>query len=181
MAYSRQQAPGELARLEEFCNSARFLYDEDAFSTPEAAMAWLRERRFVGADFELTERGLDRLAELRETFRTHLAGTDFERTGTTLNRLAGELIAAPAWTEYGEPYLRSRSAAPVDELRASLLGALFTADLRGELTRLKPCAAPQCRFIFYDRSPRANSIWCSMQICGARHKMRTYRNRERTR
>lgn len=181
MAYSRQQAPGELARLERFCNSARFLYAEDAFATPEAATTWLREQEFVPADFRVSESGLDRLVELRETIRAHLAGTEVERTVTTLNRQADELLTAPGWSSTGEPTLRGRSTKPDDELRAVLLKTLFTADLRGELGRLKPCAAPECLWIFYDRSPRANSIWCSMQICGARHKMRTYRTREQTR
>ncbi|WP_373299583.1 CGNR zinc finger domain-containing protein [Amycolatopsis acidiphila] len=49
--------------------------------------------------------------------------------------------------------------------------------MTGRARRLKPCTAPGCRWLFYDRSPAGNSVWCNMDICGARHKMRAYRSR----
>jgi len=62
-------------------------------------------------------------------------------------------------------------------------GAVLEALTRGEFTgrcaRLKVCAAPECRWVFFDRSPANSGSWCSMQICGARHKMRSYRDRGR--
>lgn len=177
MSYTRRQAPGELARLETFCNSARYLYAEDAFESPAAATTWLVEHEFVGASFELSEPGLRLIVQLRETIRAHLAGTDGAQSAATLTRLAEPLLAGPEWADTGQPHLRSRAGGPEQELLASVLGTVFTAGIRGELGRLKPCQAPECRWVFYDRSPRGNSIWCSMQICGARHKMRTYRTR----
>lgn len=177
MVYSRQAAPADLARLETFCNSARFLYDEDAFETPVAASAWLCDTGLASAELELDEHGLARLVELRETIRAHLGGIDPEHTSEVLNRFAEHVIAGPAWTGAGAPHLRTRSGAPCDELVADLLTVVFTAGLYGGLARLKPCHAPECRWVFYDRSPQGNSIWCSMRICGARHKMRSYRAR----
>jgi predicted RNA-binding Zn ribbon-like protein len=44
---------------------------------------------------------------------------------------------------------------------------------------LKVCRADDCRWLYYDRSPGNNSLWCSMNICGARHKTRTYRRRRK--
>lgn len=179
MVYSRQQAPGDLGRLEAFCNSARFLYGEDAFADTVAATRWLREHEFVPDGFELADDELGGLVGLRETVRGHLAGTDPANIAVELNRLADALLAGPEWTGTGEPRIRVHARTAVDELSAELLTIVFTADVRGELARLKPCQAPECLWVFYDRSPRGNSIWCSMRICGARHKMRSYRTRER--
>ncbi|WP_280641204.1 CGNR zinc finger domain-containing protein, partial [Streptomyces afghaniensis] len=45
----------------------------------------------------------------------------------------------------------------------------------GTWTRLKACEAADCLWAYYDRSPAGRGRWCSMQVCGARAKMRRYR------
>jgi predicted RNA-binding Zn ribbon-like protein len=66
-----------------------------------------------------------------------------------------------------------------DDVVASLVapapGALLREGLTGEGERLKACAAPDCRWVFFDRSHASNGRWCDMDVCGARHKMRRYR------
>jgi predicted RNA-binding Zn ribbon-like protein len=47
----------------------------------------------------------------------------------------------------------------------------------GGWTRLKLCAATDCRWAFYDASRNAAGRWCSMNACGNRHKTRAYRDR----
>ncbi|WP_237047978.1 CGNR zinc finger domain-containing protein [Lentzea guizhouensis] len=49
----------------------------------------------------------------------------------------------------------------------------------GEWSRVKLCAAPDCRWAFYEVSRNGRGRWCSMDICGNRHKTRTYRERLR--
>jgi predicted RNA-binding Zn ribbon-like protein len=172
MAYSRTAAPGEVARLETFCNSARFLYDEDAFADVTSAGKWLREHEMAVP--ELTERDLRRLVQVREAIRDHLGG----QSSPVLNRYARTVFTTPQWTPDGWPVLATRASGGVLGLIGQVLAVLFTADLTGETARLKPCRAPECRWLFYDRSPGRNSVWCSMEICGARHKMRNYRARQ---
>ncbi|MBP2340661.1 putative RNA-binding Zn ribbon-like protein [Saccharothrix coeruleofusca] len=48
---------------------------------------------------------------------------------------------------------------------------------RGDWARVKLCAAPDCRWAFYDTSRNGRGRWCAMEICGNRHKTRTYRER----
>ncbi|WP_435061611.1 CGNR zinc finger domain-containing protein [Amycolatopsis thermoflava] len=48
---------------------------------------------------------------------------------------------------------------------------------RGEWARIKLCAAPDCRWAFYDVSRNGRGRWCAMEVCGNRHKTRTYRSR----
>ncbi|WP_199433284.1 CGNR zinc finger domain-containing protein [Qaidamihabitans albus] len=175
MPFSRSAAPGELSSLEDFCNSARFLYAEDAFATPATAAAWLREHRL--GTVEPDKRQLARLVRARETIRDHLGGIDPAATSAALDRLARETLDGPRWTAAGEPELRPCHVRGIDGLLGTLLAVLFTAGVTGALARLKTCRNADCRWVFHDRSPAGNSVWCSMDICGARHKMRAYRAR----
>jgi predicted RNA-binding Zn ribbon-like protein len=53
--------------------------------------------------------------------------------------------------------------------------AVAVAD--GRWARMKLCAAPDCRWAFYDTSRSGGGRWCSMSACGNRHKTRAYRER----
>lgn len=172
MAFSRTDAPGELRALEQFCNSARLLSTEDALITPASAGEWLRAH---GIDVgELNRKEHEQVVGLRETIRDHLGGED---RVAELNRLAKTMLAGPRWAADGEPVLPAKRAGALEAYLGSLLALVFAAGLTGELERLKTCRNPDCRWVFYDRSPARNSVWCSMDVCGARHKMRTYRSR----
>ncbi|AZZ50344.1 hypothetical protein C5E02_01370 [Rathayibacter rathayi] len=46
-----------------------------------------------------------------------------------------------------------------------------------EATRLRRCAAPECRMLYLDTSRAGSRRWCSMQRCGNRAKVRAYRAR----
>ena len=172
MASARPAAPDELHPLQAFGNSARFLYGEDELTEPRAAARWLIAHELVPWGFTLDDSELARLVRFRETLRDHLDGAD---ATAALNEFAAAAVDGPRWSPDG-PELRPRGKG-ADDLIARLLDALFRAEITGRARRLKPCKAPECRWLFYDRSPAGNSVWCTMDICGARHKMRTYRSR----
>jgi hypothetical protein len=48
---------------------------------------------------------------------------------------------------------------------------------KGDWPRVRLCAAPDCRWAFYDVSRNGRGRWCAMEICGNRQKTRTYRER----
>lgn len=50
--------------------------------------------------------------------------------------------------------------------------------LQGRWARFKLCREPTCRASYFDASKNASKTWCSMDSCGARHKMRRYRARQ---
>lgn len=56
---------------------------------------------------------------------------------------------------------------------------LVLADRAGDLERLKACANPGCRWLFWDTSRPGTGRWCSMKLCGDQHKARTYRARRK--
>ena len=173
----RPPAPGALALIEDFCNSARFLRGEDAFENLPGARAWLRSRGRRGAARALDDEGLADLAGLREAIRSHLGGDASAAVRNTLNAHAGAALGPPRWTAPGGPQLPPSGASEVGDFVGGLLAALAVEELAGRRERLKVCQAPECRWVFYDRSPGNNGVWCSMSVCGARHKMRAYRDR----
>ncbi|MGP4113980.1 CGNR zinc finger domain-containing protein [Streptomyces sp. 4N509B] len=63
----------------------------------------------------------------------------------------------------------------VETLTARVAAAVAAADADGTWRRLKVCEADTCQWAYYDHSPARRRRWCSMQVCGARAKMRTYR------
>ncbi|MFC4002030.1 CGNR zinc finger domain-containing protein [Prauserella oleivorans] len=109
--------------------------------------------------------------------RDHLARADLAATSAELTAVAARTGAGIRWSETGSPEFAEKDHTTADGFVISVLQILFFAEIKGEPERVKVCRSSQCRFVFYDRSPARNSTWCSMDICGARHKMRAYRSR----
>jgi predicted RNA-binding Zn ribbon-like protein len=75
-----------------------------------------------------------------------------------------------------------RPASPADPLRHALGAiALDAAQMlgTGERSRARICASETCSARFYDRSPTAARVWCSMRGCGNVAKARRHRERAR--
>ncbi len=135
MPFSRTEAPGELRKLEQLCNSARLLYTEDALITSTSASAWLRANGVDVGDLNRKEHEL--LLKLRETIRDHLDGQ--ERTAE-LNKLAKVLLAPPRWSEHGEPVLPPRKTGPFDAYLGECLALVFIGGLTGNSTDSRSAA-----------------------------------------
>jgi predicted RNA-binding Zn ribbon-like protein len=48
-----------------------------------------------------------------------------------------------------------------------------------DVSRLRTCANPDCRWVFYDGTKSGTRRWCTMAVCGNRAKLRRYRQRLR--
>jgi predicted RNA-binding Zn ribbon-like protein len=161
----KSPAPGGLALIESLVNTLNVETGADSLDTPDGRTA-----------FGLTENDLPEARELRESLRATLlahAGHPAHREVTPL----GDLLArAPLHVTVDE---RDGSAAlaPADgrPLLSRVAAAVAEALVAGTWTRLKACEAVDCLWAYYDRSPAGRGRWCSMQVCGARAKMRRYR------
>ncbi|KOV90870.1 hypothetical protein ADK65_35835 [Streptomyces sp. NRRL B-1140] len=161
----RSPAPGGLALVEALVNTLDIESGADALGTPEG-----RERLGITAD------GTDRARILRESLRATLlahAGHPPHRDVTPL----GELLAEAPLLVTVDAADGSAALAPADDrsLHARVAAAVAEALVAGTWTRLKACEAADCHWAYYDRSPAGRGRWCSMQVCGARAKMRRYR------
>ncbi|MDY0975630.1 CGNR zinc finger domain-containing protein [Massilia sp. CFBP9012] len=98
-----------------------------------------------------------------------------------INRYLATLQSAPVleWGE-GGPLLTRRLPAPspqqalgqVAESVAELLAA-------AQFEYVRQCEHPDCVLWFYDRTKSHRRRWCSMALCGNRHKAAEFRKRNR--
>jgi predicted RNA-binding Zn ribbon-like protein len=164
----RSPAPGGLGLIEALVNTLDIATGRDSLDTPDGRLR-----------FGIAEDELERARELRESLRAALlahAGHRPHREVTPLGRL---LAAAPLYVSVDE-HDGSAALAPADDgpLLSRVAAAVAEALVAGTWTRLKACEADTCHWAYYDRSPAGRSRWCSMQVCGARAKMRRYRAKE---
>ncbi|MFF8847743.1 CGNR zinc finger domain-containing protein [Streptomyces sp. NPDC015127] len=159
----RAPAPGGLALIEALVNTLDIGSGADSLDTPES-----RER------FTLTAQDVPGARVLREALREACLAHAGHGTSTALDALLAEAPLRVTVSPSGEAALRP-SGPPT--LLARVAEAVATAAADGTWLRLKACAAEDCRWAYYDRSPAARGRWCSMAVCGARTKMRTYRRR----
>ncbi|WP_217254108.1 CGNR zinc finger domain-containing protein [Streptomyces sp. AC602_WCS936] len=161
----RSPAPGGLDLVEKLVNTIDLETGADSLNTPEGR-----------ARLGLTDADVPGARELRESLRAALlahAGHPPHRVVTPL----GELLAAAPLVVTVDPAdgTAALAAARDGSLAARVAAAVAEALVAGTWTRLKACEAVDCHWAYYDRSPAGRGRWCSMQVCGARAKMRRYR------
>jgi predicted RNA-binding Zn ribbon-like protein len=111
---------------------------------------------------------------LRGAVRESLIG------GTDSTHIAQTLAAFPLrLTPDSSDRLRLAAVTDVPGLDV-IVEAIATSVAEGRWSRLKLCASPDCRWAFYDTSRSGGGRWCSMEVCGNRHKTRAYRQRRAT-
>jgi predicted RNA-binding Zn ribbon-like protein len=158
--------------------------------TPADLVRWLQRAELLdaGADVRVSGTLLRSARELRESIDAALVAVVAGEPVApgALETIDGWLPAAVAYETLaagpgGAPLLGR--AAPADPLRHALGAvALDAARLLGtedERARARICASDTCSARFYDRSPAAGRVWCSMGGCGNVAKARRHRERAR--
>ncbi|MGC9494696.1 CGNR zinc finger domain-containing protein [Streptomyces sp. WG7] len=161
----RSPAPGGLELVRSLVNTLDIETGADTLDTPEGR-----------APFGLTEDDVPGARDLRESLRATLlahAGHPPHRAVTPL----GELLAGAPLVVTVDTADGSAALVPARDgsLPARVAAAVAEALVAGTWTRMKACEAADCHWAYYDRSPAGRGRWCSMQVCGARAKMRRYR------
>jgi predicted RNA-binding Zn ribbon-like protein len=65
----------------------------------------------------------------------------------------------------------------LDWLLAAVARSAAELVAEGEESRLRLCANPACSLFFYDNSRTHRRRWCSMSLCGNRHKVAAFARR----
>jgi len=142
---------------------------------------WLRQ---ASEEPPGAERALRKAVRLRRTlhdvFSARVRGDvtpteSLERLNRALSRALPQLVVA-----CGEDQHCFRFEEDPRHLSSLLNPVLWSA--AGLLTspqssQIKECASSSCRWLFVDRSRRANRRWCEMSNCGSRDKARRYYRR----
>jgi hypothetical protein len=96
---------------------------------------------------------------------------------------SGEIDAGTALADYPLQLAQDRSGGLRIAARSgkpwldAIVETVVAAVGRGDWSRVKLCAAPDCRWAFHDTSRGGRGRWCDMNVCGNRHKTRVYRER----
>jgi hypothetical protein len=144
----------------------------DHLATADAAVEFLTTHAIPDPGEPPTPAQLDRLKDLRGMIRA-LAdepGLDLSTWRDTVDRS----LDGVAFRLTRNDTLRS-TAGGWDGIADDLLPAALT--LVADRRLLRRCGNPRCRWLFVDRSPQGNRIWCEASVCG--NRMRVGRHRMR--
>ena len=155
----------------------------DSWATDEDVSRWLARHEIVRAQASKQAPGLlARGRELRAAVRAAITA-----------RKAGHPVSVDALNDQLKAYLTfprlrhdeagglllSRDARC--EETASLLGPVAEAAanllVEGDFSLVRQCEHPDCILWFYDRTKSHKRRWCSMAVCGNRHKAARFRER----
>jgi predicted RNA-binding Zn ribbon-like protein len=197
--------PQDAAVLHSFMNTldqrayrahGRLLEGGDRLDNYESLEHWLLEHRLLAAPLQAIpagkrQRAVESALALRKTMRDAADDTgraqrraESGETPTAVETLA-QFGLVPHTSESGV----SLTVAPpssddlVPEVHRALgLLVIMAVELsiNGSWKRLKMCPAPDCRWVFYDRSRPRTARWCSPALCGNRYKQRRAHSRTRS-
>ncbi len=178
---SRAPAPGSLRLIQALVNTLNAETGRDLLGTVPEAARWLTAVGLLPPRSALTGVQQAALVELREATRQVLSGhVERREDPETASRLTMALASSRltlAVDPAGGVRLVSADHDPFSRVIGGVAAAIAEAATAGTWGRLKCCPGRRCGWAFYDRSASSRSRWCSMQICGARAKMRAYRDR----
>lgn len=117
---------------------------------------------------------LRQAVRLRAALRETIGRGSNEAAGAAFRDLPLRAVPGPTGGLRLEPAGSGANAA-----LARVVIAALDRDPRADWARLKLCAAPDCRWVFYDPSRNRSATWCNMNVCGARAKSHAYYQRHR--
>jgi predicted RNA-binding Zn ribbon-like protein len=176
-------APGSLALVQDFVNTRNYLQGGDLLGDVGEATLRLGEHGLLEEDGRISEAERRRLIAFREGLRelllVHNDVAKFEAEAKTLNDLVASAALRARFGPDGRPTLEpAAGGGVVERIVGRLLAEAVRAEAEGKWGRLKACRNEGCRWAFYDASKNGMGRWCNMDVCGARHKMRRYRERK---
>ena len=170
-------APGELALVERFVNTADLAGGRDRLADVGGLAAWAREAGLgVFGEFGEPDRG--RVVAFREALRALLLAHADREAIARLDAAGRDAPVRVAFGAGGAVRLEPAGGG-ADALIGGILAIVARAEADGTWPRLKACPAEDCRAAFYDRSRNRSRTWCDMASCGNRAKARSYRARHR--
>lgn len=177
-----KSAPVPLHVVQAFVNTAHRMRGTDELRTADRASTALKALGLVDAVEPLDDAGRRRLVEFREALRQLLLVRtehhDISDAAAALDRVGGAIPLQARFSSEGRLTIAPDPAGTIpDQVIGVVVAAI--ADAPDDWERLKACGNDACRWAFFDASRNRSGRWCDMNVCGVRHKMRTYRQRRR--
>ena len=176
----REPAPGDLALVQAFVNTADLESGLDEFSAAESLQGWLLSHGLVEPGSSVNEADRRIVIQVRESLRALAMANHHGESDAGavqhLNRVADSARVVVRFQEGGGASLEPQLPG-VDGALGRILAIVYTAMVAGTWQRLKACRRDSCRWLYYDRSKNRSSSWCAMSVCGNREKAKAYRRR----
>jgi predicted RNA-binding Zn ribbon-like protein len=175
-------APTPLLLVQAFLNTRDLDQQTDVLSEADAARAWLSSAGLLPRGSSLGPVDLELVRAVREGIRSLL---EPDRVSPEHDELAPlrELVETHRLRlivdDLGLFKVTGEPNATLSDGLFGLLLIIHEAQQDGTWERLKPCANPDCAWVFYDRSRNHQGSWCEMAVCGNRVKNRKLRARRR--
>ncbi len=159
----------------------------DVLQTDEDVLAWLKQAGFPVSGEEIKPESVslvDSARRLREAIRALIEKRKAGQAGdpSVLNRFlaASRSYRRLHWSKARSPKIETvwqqdTSASILAPLAQAAADLLVTADFRF----VKRCEDNNCVLWFSDQTKSHRRRWCSMELCGNRHKVAAYRKRRR--
>lgn len=154
----------------------------DLLNSDADAAHWLEQIGF-GVATEVVAAGghlLDELRKLRDCIENGLAARRENRMADPagLNTFLLRVIPQLVWEGAEAPQLNWFQQGDAGQQSLSRL-AYAAAELlaEGDFSLVRKCESPECSLMFYDRTKAHKRRWCSMALCGNRHKVAEFRKR----
>ena len=121
--------------------------------------------------------------ELREVIRELVAARKQGQAGNpaALNGFLRKAVSHPQllWPAAGAPQLeRQRKVQTAEQFLSPIAEAAANLLVAGDFNLIRRCEHPECILWFYDRTKAHKRRWCSMALCGNRHKVAEFRKRK---
>jgi predicted RNA-binding Zn ribbon-like protein len=158
----------------------------DFWRTDEDVTRWLVRTGWLDetASIPVVEGSLvDTARELREIVRDLVLKRKRGERGypDALNAYLREALSYPwlVWDSATDiQVIRQRPQQTAKQLLAPLAEASAELLATGDFTLIRACEHPECCLWFYDRTKSHKRRWCSMTLCGNRHKVAEFRKRQ---
>jgi predicted RNA-binding Zn ribbon-like protein len=180
VSWRGSEAPAE--HLPTYGELIRFALQTGLLSEPEARPLRREAARRPGAATRALRKAVALREALSRTFATLASGrppdaADLALLNASLPMALRELRVAASdrgfkWTWRGDPRELDRLLWPVARDAAVFLTS-------ADLSRLRTCGNPRCRWVFHDGTRSGTRRWCSMAVCGNRAKLHRFRQRRR--
>ena len=161
----------------------------DLLQTDEDVLAWLTRARLLASKSGIPTKSLSLLhaaRTLRENIRTLVEKRKAGRRGnpSLLNNFLRHAQSHPrlAWNKPRTVIIeRIRQQSGPEDILAPIAEAAAVLLATADFNLVKRCEDETCVLWFSDRTKSHRRRWCSMELCGNRHKVAAYRARRRER
>lgn len=168
---SGSYAPPPLRVVQEFVNTADRRRGQDVLASPKSLVRWLQGQDLLGHGPAAGEPDLALALRVREALRDAFdpTGTLGAEAADTLNDIVRRAEIVPQVNASGLVRLSATARGVVGAV-GGIVALSLLAQFDGSARRLKACAAPECRRLFYDESRNRSVVWCDDPACGGRHQ-----------